>query len=164
MEFDEVLKNRRSIREFKKKKISESNLLEIADAGRYAPSAGNLQNWKFLILTKKLDKLFDDFVSNASAVIVVINDKENIIREYENQGEFFSQQSCGAAIQNMLLKATDLGIGSCWVGSFEDKNLRANCNIDEKEEIVALVALGYSDEEAEFERRDLRDLVKFEKL
>ena len=169
MDLVDAIKKRRSIRKFKKKNIKEKAIFDILDAGRYAPSAGNLQNWRFLVVTKDLEKISKavvngGFILDASAAIIVINEKDQTLREFKDQGEAFCNQSCGAAIQNMMLRATSLKIGSCWIGSFSSNKLRTAFQMKPKTEIAGLIVLGYPAESGEFERRDLRDMVNFEKL
>ena len=170
MDFDKCLKTRRSVRDYKDKKINIADLNQILDAARYAPSAGNLQNWRFIIVEneekrKKLAEacLDQEFVAKVPVVIVVCDDSEDVVRHYGRRGKLYSIQNCSIVIQNIMLKANDLGIGSCWVGAFDEDKIKALLKVPDSIRVEAIITLGYSNDKAEMPRRyDLKDLVYFE--
>jgi len=129
MSIDDAIKGRRSIRTYKSDDINETLVREIIEAATFAPSAKNGQQWRFTVLTgeskdkftdmyrSELDKLTFDVGSSygsctmmeeAPVVIVVWNTNE--------RGWSTEDHSVSAAIQNILLKAHALGLGTCWIG------------------------------------------------
>jgi nitroreductase len=129
MNIDEAIKGRRSVRTYKNDEVGEDLVREIIDAATFAPSAKNGQQWRFTVLTgeskdkftdmyrSELEKLTFDVGSSygsctmmeeAPVVIVVWNTNE--------RGWTTEVHSVSAAIQNLLLKAHSLGLGTCWIG------------------------------------------------
>ena len=118
MELLKLIKTRRSIRRFNAgKKVEEEKIEAILDAAIYAPSAGNIQPWKFYVVLNENIKqelsvaaCGQKFISRASHVIVVCIDKEEASSNYGTRGEnLYSIQDTAAAIQNMLLMIHNLG-------------------------------------------------------
>ena len=133
------------------KKIKWDKLTEILDSIRYAPSSGDLQNWKVVVVDdlenkKKLAKFSYDqtWVSKASVVLVVCNDQSEVKRMFKGKADFYSTQNCAAGIQNMLLRATSLGIDSAWIRTFNAERIRSLLSIPEDIKIDALITLGYA--------------------
>lgn len=168
MDFDKVLKKRRSIRKFKKKIVSEGDVSEIVNAGNYSPSSGNIQNWEFIVVKDPdvRDKVADvcvdgSWIKKADFLVVVLNDESEVVEYYKERGKKYAIQNCAAATQNMLLKAADLGIGSCWIGAYDDKKVREILQIPEDLAIEAILAFGYAAEKGEYERDEIRMKVSF---
>lgn len=162
----EILKTRRSIRAYKDKPISKDILEKIVDAGRFAPTARNVQPWEFIAITKTdtLKKIADlaenaRFLAQAKAGIAV----------FCSDTKYYLEDGC-AATQNILLAATALGIGSCWVAG--DKKPYCNqvnslLNVPIAFRLVSLIALGYPESEKVFtvvERRNLKEVIHWEKF
>lgn len=172
MDFDKVVKNRRSSRSFDPlKKVKIEDMADVLDAARYAPSSGNLQNWGFILVQSDDRKQLvshatpkQEFLLNASFIVIVVSRQENIRRYYGTRGEMlYSIQNCAAAIENMLLKATDLGISSCWINAFEENMIKREFKVPQDVRVQAILAFGYSSEEAqEVKRYDLELLLHFE--
>ncbi len=150
----ELIKSRRSIKDFLPKYVSWDNVSKIIDAGRHAPSCGNIQNWKFVVcfepdvrrqLAEYCYEQFD--IAKAPILIVVCAEVEKAERYYGLRGErLYSVQNCAAAIQNMLLEAHSLGLGSNWIGAFDEDAVKALCSIPEEVRPQAIVAIGYAKE------------------
>ncbi|MHA1229566.1 MAG: nitroreductase family protein [Candidatus Helarchaeota archaeon] len=145
MKISELILTRRSIRKFKDEPIPLKNLIKILEAARWAPSATNRQVIRYVLITEKeilksIEKnvkiLFfkQSHAAQATAMIVVCADTNKWIEEI------------GAAIQNMLLMAWELGIGSCWIGAFNRKKIKEILGIPEKFKVFALILLGYPNE------------------
>ncbi|MCZ7396604.1 MAG: nitroreductase family protein [Candidatus Methanoperedens sp.] len=141
-----VIKRRRSVRRFDGAKIPHEAMEQILEAGRWAPSGANAQPWRFIVITEKETleavarrcyyKIFRSrHVGEAGAVLVVCADP----------GAGSQTYTLDAAISgtNMTLMATSLGIGSCWIGAFEDEFLKNILHIPGRLEIIALIAFGY---------------------
>ncbi len=153
MQFDELLKSRYSCRHFsivngKPEKISLDKLIEICNAARLTPMAGNIYSIKLILVTdrEKIIKLaqasMQSWVANAYAIIVVCTDGKQTRIAYGKDAERYLPQQAGAAIQNMLLKATELGIGSCWVGAFYEEKVKEILGIPDDIKVEAMVVLG----------------------
>ncbi len=165
----EAIKGRRSIRKFSDKKIPKEIILKILDVGRYAPSAGNLQDWKFFVVRSK-ERIKDiakialnqRWVEKASFLVIACSDLREISWYGERGVRLYSKQDVAASIQNMLLYAWSLGIGSCWVGAFDDKKLREYLNLPEYIEPQAILAFGYPKEIPKMPaRKNLEEIAVF---
>lgn len=164
--YDVVIK-RRSIRRFKQIPLDKEIILKLIDSARLAPSAANLQPLRYIIVTEKemLNKVFDclrwaAYVAPKGvppegkrpvAYIVVLLDKENSIE--------ISNYDVGAACENILLVATEFGIGSCWIGSIDKENLRKILEIPQNYSIESVIALGYPDHNSYIE--DFKGSIKY---
>jgi nitroreductase len=155
MDIIEIIKSRRTIKEFLPKFVEWDKISKIIDAARHAPSSGNLQNWKFVVvieteLKKQLAEaaLQQYEIINASALIVVCGEPEKAGRYYGLRGErLYTTQNCAAAIQNMLLEAHSLGLGTRWIGAFEEEMVKRLLSIPEEGvRPQAIIAVGYPKE------------------
>ena len=150
----EAIATRRSIRKFTAQDVPMEILGVVLDAGRYAPSAGNLQTWRFIIVKNPENRqkvaeaaMQQLWVAQAPVIIVVCAETEKIRQFYGIRGErLYTIQNCAAAIQNMLLTAHALGLGSTWVGAFDENMLRRVLNIPEDIRPQAILPIGYPDE------------------
>ena len=150
----EAINTRRSIRRYLDRPIEFEKLTTIVDAGRKAPSAGNLQDWAFILVTEKnLIKQVSEYcieqywIQTAPALVVVCAIPEKHEMFYGLRGKrLYNIQDCAAAIENMLLAATNVGLGSCWIGAFEEDKIRSVFAIPQDVRPQAIITLGYSDE------------------
>ncbi|PIN76922.1 nitroreductase family protein [Candidatus Woesearchaeota archaeon CG10_big_fil_rev_8_21_14_0_10_36_11] len=150
----DIIKSRRTIKHYLPKFVSWENVSRILDAARHAPSSGNIQNWKFIVIFEPEQKqalakaAYEQYdIAMASVLIVVCAEPEKGERYYGMRGErLYTVQNCAAAIQNMLLEAHSLGIGTTWVGAFDEEEVKALCKIPEDIRPQALIAVGYSKE------------------
>jgi len=153
MDIDKVLRLRYSCRDFELRKgkparISFNDLSEICEAAMFGPMAGNIFTVKLILVTEKesIEKLADfssqDWIKDAYAIIVVTSDKKRVKLEYGSDAKVYVRQQAGAAIENMLLKATSLGVGSCWVGAFGEKQVKQLLRIPDEIQVEALIVLG----------------------
>jgi nitroreductase len=155
MEVFDCIKSRRSIRKFMDVEVGMEKLGLIIEAGKAAPSAGNLQNWKFILVTHKdaKDKLAEAafqqyWIASAPAVIVVCAEIEKIEHYYGIRGEkLYAIQNCAAATQNMLLMAHNLGLGSCWVSAFDENMVARVVGTPANVRPQILLPVGFPDEE-----------------
>lgn len=154
MNIEECIKTRRSVRKYKDNPVDWDKITQILEAGKFAPSAGNLQNWKFVVVRKddvrkKLAQAaFDqDWMEDAPVHIIVTGEPEKAERFYGSRGErLYTIQSCAAAVENMLLMANELGLGSCWVGAFDERKVKRAVNMPENAVPQAIITVGYADE------------------
>ncbi len=138
----DVLLSRRSIRDYDKKDIPKDVLDQILEAGRLAPSAANKQPWHFIVVTdeeikRELSKgLFSRFIKDAPVTIVGCAHKDRIAGRW-------SIISTTIALQNMVIAAWALGVGSCWIGAVSEEKVRKLLDIPDNYNVVALIPFGY---------------------
>lgn len=142
--FDAIYK-RRSVREFIAKPIEKEKIRKIIEAGMQAPSACNIQGWKFIIIDNEKIKqtIIDEgttyFVKDAPFLMIIVYDNRTDNIEYKDH-----IQSAAAAIQNMLLAAHSLNIGSCWINNLPTKKrLRKILRIPNYYDPIAALVMGY---------------------
>lgn len=147
----ETIRGRRSIRSFEKHNVPMDYIYKILDAARYAPSAGNLQPWEFVIVDDEPTKqkiaeacLGQSFISNAPIVIVACADTERSGSKYGARGKaFYSVCEVSAAVENMMLAAEAFGLGTCWVGAFDENKLKYYLKLPKAVVPIAVVPVGY---------------------
>jgi len=147
----ELIQSRRTIKEFLPKFVSWEKIANVLDAGRHAPSSGNIQNWKFIIVFDPGQKralaeaCYGQYeIAQAWVLIVVCGEPERGERYYGEKGSFYTTQNCAAAVQNMLLEAHSLGLGTRWVGGFETDIVKSMLGVPPEVSIESIVALGYA--------------------
>jgi nitroreductase len=158
---------RRSIRRFKKEEVNDKLIGLMLYAATHAPSAGNTQEWEFIVVRDEKQKnklavaaLHQNFIAEAPIVIVVCADLEKIGLKYGKRGEFlYFAQDTATAVQNILLSAHALGLGSCWVGAFDEEHVKEILKLPENLRPVAILPVGYPAEEPEMPER-----IPFENL
>jgi nitroreductase len=154
MELLEAIRGRRSIRSFKKQNVPEETVEKLIDAASWAPSAGNIQPWEFVIVRKPAVKkklaqaaLNQALLEEAPVVIVVCAYETCSSMGYGFRGKtLYCIQDTAAATQNILLTAYSLGLGTCWVGAFNEGEAREAVNAPEGIRPVAIVPVGYANE------------------
>lgn len=157
MDVFECIRTRRSIRKFKDKQVPWDNIVTIMQSGKYAPSAGNLQNWKFIVVKNDAKRkaiakacLDQEWMEVAPIYIVVLGEPEKAERYYGTRGRrLYTIQGVAAAIENMLLTAHSLGLGACWVGAFDEDEIRRILSLPEQADVHAVIPIGYADEKPE---------------
>jgi len=143
----DLILSRRSIRRYENKDISEEVLQQILETGRQAPSAANRQPIHFVVVndhdTLKIlcDTLFSRFVKYAPVAIVGCADIKSLLT-----GKWAIVDTT-IAMQNMVIAAWTLGIGSCWIGACDEEKVKELLKIPDKWKVVALVTLGYPAEQ-----------------
>lgn len=171
MELFEAIKNRRSTRAYKEQELPTGTVEKLIDAARWAPSAGNIQPWAFVVaaspdMKKKLSSAAynQKDLEAASVVIVVCVDEKRAGQSYGERGKtLYCIQDTAAAVQNILLSAYSLGLGSCWVGAFNEDQVRKAIAAPSNMRPVALVPVGYPDEEPVARgRRPLSEIMYWE--
>ena len=131
MNVEECIKTRRSVRKYNDNPVDWDKVTRILDAGKFAPSAGNIQNWRFIVVEDEDKKekvakgcLGQKWMTRAGVLVVVCSDDSDARRIYGEKSEFYCRQNCAAAMQNMLLKAYSIGIASCWIGAFSRTDIK----------------------------------------
>lgn len=164
----ECIRTRRSVRKYKDKPVPWDLVVKVFDAGRLAPSAGNIQNWKFVIVrddairTQIADACLQQrWMEQAPVHFVIVALPEKIKRYYGVRGErLYSIQNCAAAAENMLIAAHAVGLGACWVSAFDEDMLHRALGLPEEVVPQAVITIGYADEKPEMPMKD-RAFAKF---
>ncbi len=153
MDISEAIEGRRSIRRFKKQRVSKETVTCLIEAASYAPSAGNIQPWHFIVASKSAvrKKLAEaayhqTHSEEAPVIIVVCADEKKSSMGYGNRGRtLYCLQDTAAATQNILLTAYALGLGTCWTGSFNEDEVKEAIHTPEGVRPVVMISVGYPD-------------------
>lgn len=171
MEFEEVIKKRKSIRKFKEKEIPDKLIYKIIEIANLSPSAGNLQARNVIIVKNKEIKIkiakicFEqNFISEAPVVFVIFANLNESAKKYGERGkELYAIQDATIFASYIQLIATNYGLSSCWVGAFNETELKKLFEIKENLKPIAVMPIGYSDEEKERPpRRSIDQIIKKE--
>ena len=167
----EIIKSSLRIRKYKEDPIPEESLLRVLEAARLAPSGKNLQPWKFIIVKDQgiKEKLAEAsvsqyFIAKAPVIIVACGFPD---RCYSHMGRYMKSWpvDVSCAIDHLMLQAQEEGLGTCWIGAFEEEKVKPILNVPEDVKVLALTPLGYPDESPSFRgRRNLEDIISYEKF
>ena len=170
MEFEKVITERYSVRKFRDIALSEEDVKSILSAAHKAPTGCNLQPQRILVLNtpesiKKIKNCTKCHFNAPSAMLVCSNRDESWTRPYD--GEKSAPVDAAIVATHMMLKAYDIGVGSCWVMHFDPKAMRETFNIPENIIPVALLVMGYpAEDSAPFEMhskfRPIEDVVFYD--
>jgi nitroreductase len=163
METLETIAKRRSIRKYKSETVSKEILSKLVDAGRLAPTANNEQPWDFVIITER-DKLrriadlaeYGKFIADVPACIVVLC----------RPAKYYVEDGSAATTQ-ILLAATALGLGTCWVAGDKKSyagQIVALCGAPVEYKLVSMIAIGHAAEVPSPSKRALGEVLHWEKL
>ncbi|MEM5820994.1 MAG: nitroreductase family protein [Candidatus Aenigmatarchaeota archaeon] len=165
----DLIKQRRSIRNYENIDVPYEKIIELLEAAIWAPSSGNLQNWYFIIIKNrdKINKIAEfsdqEFIKKASAIIVVCSNDEIVEKIYGERGKLYAIQNTAAAIQNILLLATEKNLGTCWIGAFDENKVKELLKIPKNISVHALITVGISRENPKPpERKKLSEILFFE--
>lgn len=154
MTFEEMAEKRYSCRKYLDKNISKELLLKIAETARLQPSAINSQQYKLHICTgesaRKVSKargLYNKFIDNVPAFMVITEDRRNVLLKAVNLTEFndFVPIDIGILVASICYRAHELGVNSCILGLFKEKEIQEI--IGDKNKVAIVIALGYESEE-----------------
>lgn len=161
MNFLDLAKKRYSVRNFEKKELNKNDIEKIILAASLAPSACNKKPWKFIVIDDENLKLelckkafntptVNSFVKNSATIIVACSKTNFLVHKFCGflQNIEYNLLDMGASIQNLILQATELGIGSCWIGWFNEKKIKKLLKIPFNYKVVSLIALGYEENES----------------
>jgi Nitroreductase len=164
MEYWELIQNRHSVRAYKSDPVEDEKILKIVESARLAPTAANKQPFKIYVIKtaacrEELKRIYNrDWFVNAPIVICICAEPNSAwVRK---DGKCYSDVDCAIAMDHMILTATDLGLGTCWIGAFDIKAAREVLNLEDNMEPVAFTPVGYT-EAHEFKkvRKGLNDIV-----
>jgi nitroreductase len=163
MDVVKAIKDRRSVRKYKPESIPAEKLEIILEAARLAPSAGNRQPWRFVVVQEGSRKKAvaeaannQIFMNDATAIVVAVCDPEVSPRWYEKDTMI--------ALEHMVLAATSMGYGSCWIGAFNEDAIKHLLNIPSRMKVTAILPIGVPDEKPKARpRKDFSEIFFKEK-
>ena len=148
MDFTAVIKTRRSVRTYADKAIPDDVLARVLEAARLAPSACNFQPWRFVVVKdaavrNQLGKLASgqDFMAKAPVVIVCCG--KRYPQKYNWIGDHLYLIDVGIAIEHLALAARNEGLGTCWIGAFQDQPIKKLLDIPADYDVVMMLPVGY---------------------
>jgi nitroreductase len=155
MEFMDVVTRRKSVRSFTNQTIQEETLSKVLEAARWAPSWANKQSPQFIVVTdkEKIAALAGEFrvwLKQAPVVVVACADPEK--SGFHDDMDYFLVD-VGIALQQLVLAATDLGLGTCWIGAFDEAAIKRVLGVPENIKVVAYTPLGYPAKEDAYSQR-----------
>lgn len=174
----DIIRERFSVRDYLDKEIEEDKLQLILEAARLAPSASNSQPWHFYVVKdkRKISELaqkmplgsravINSFIARAPVLIAATAGPINIVRRalsfIVNKKWYYLDVAI--ALEHMVLTAWELGVGSCWIGWFDEKKVKSVLGVPAGEEVIALLTLGYTKERPGAfpkHRKSLKEIVK----
>lgn len=173
MQIPDMISERRSIRAFTDREISEKEAELLVEAACLAPSAGNRQPWEFVIVRDDENKrrlaeaaYGQYFIAEAPVIFVVCADPSRSASRYGRRGiELYCLQDTAAAVQNLLLTAKANGLGSCWIGAFDEARAAEVIGAPKGVRPIAIVPVGYPAESPPPRpRRRLSEVIHKEKF
>lgn len=167
MELMDVIKKRRSVRSYKSKPIPEEKLMKVLEAARLAPSAVNRQPWKFVVVREESKRRSlavaaanQSFVGEAPVVIAAVaTSPHHVMRS----GVPSYAVDLAIAVDRMTLAAADEGLGSCWIGAFDQDEVKRILKIPKNFKVVVLLPIGYpNDKPSPKPRNPLQEIICWE--
>lgn len=147
MEFSDVIKYRTSIRDYSDKEVEEDKINYILECARLAPSAMNRQSWRFIVIKNKVTiadiaktSLINRWLKKAPILIITCADPT--LSGSHNDIEYYIID-VSLAMEHLILAATDKGLGTCWIGRFNEEEIKTLLEIPKRIRVVALTPLGY---------------------
>lgn len=163
MDVMSAIQGRRSIRDYSSKEIEDSKLKKVLEAARLSPSAGNNQEWKFVVVKDKdkrnrLAKAASNqsFVGQAPVIIVACGTSPDRIMRC---GQHRYTVDLSIAVSYIMLEAFEQGLGTCWIGSFDEVEVKKILDIPDEVRVVAITPLGYPSENPTARSRKLLDSI-----
>ena len=161
MTFEELVHRRRSVRRYAGKPVPKEDILKCLEAARLAPSACNSQPWYFLVIDEPAlkdriaDRIFsgiysmNKFAKDAPVLVAVVSERSRLLASIGGQvrDTRYRLVDLGIASEHLILQAEELGIGSCWIGWFDEKALKKEMKIPQNKKIDVVISLGYPAED-----------------
>jgi nitroreductase len=168
MTVQEAIQNRYSVRAYQDQPVEEDKLRRVLEAARLAPSAGNRQEWRFVVVREAATRqqLMEAangqaFIASAPVVIAACAEGEQHVMTC---GQLSYPIDVAIALEHIALAATAEGLGTCWIGAFKEDQVKKILGLPEAVRVVELMPLGYPATQAPEKRRlALEEIVKWEK-
>jgi len=169
MEVKEAIRKRRSVRKYKDKLVTDEIIDELIEAARLAPSGNNVQPWRFYVVRNKelflKNRVFrQDFVYRAPMILVCCSDPDGftkVLKDFDEKNNVIrAWRDLSIACENLVLRATELGLGTCYVGWIKRDKIKKILNIPERYVLAYVIAIGYPDEEPkQVEKKGKEEIV-----
>ena len=150
MEFSELLSKRRSCKKYLDKQVPLDLIGALVEAGGLAPSAGNKQNWKFIVVRDRekrdqIAKFSKDqyWMAEAPVHIVICSDNNITDRLYGSKSEKYSIQNCALAAENILFAAINFGLGAAFVAGFDEEEIANLLGVPGSSKVQSVITVGY---------------------
>ncbi len=167
MEFIDVIRTRNSVREYSQRPVEEEKITYVLEAARLAPSTANKQCWRFIVVKKKdiIDQiartsLINRWLKTAPAVIVCCADPTESVTN--NSLDYYPVDTA-IATEHLILAATDVGLGTCWIAGFQEDKVKELLEIPKRIRIIALTPIGYAVERKGIVEQITKTLLKAKK-
>ena len=178
MAFFDLLKHRRSVRDFSGKPVPRDKIMMCLEAARLAPSACNSQPWKFIVVDDEelKNKLCADAFNGLYSMNTFCKTAPVIVAVVSEQSKFWARVGgvirdtkyylidIGIAGEHFVLQAEELGLGTCWIGWFDEAAVKSLLKVPQKKKIDVLIALGYYDRKiisGEHDREPMAEIASF---
>ena len=171
MDVFKAIKTRRSVRAFTDQQVTDKEVEKLIDAARWAPSAGNIQPWDFIIVRDSKIKqglskaaMIQKAIEEAPVVIVVCANPIRSAPRYGSRGiNLYCIQDTAAATQNILLAAHAMGLSTCWIGAFNEEEAKSVVGIPDGVRPIAIVPVGHAAEKPQGRpRKPLTEIMHHE--
>lgn len=167
MDVAEAIRRRYSCRSYEDRPVEREGLEAVLEAARQAPSAKNLQDWRFVVVTDRERKKAlaaaannQSFLEQAGAIVVACTVSDHVMR----CGQAIGPIDVAIALEHMCLQATELGLATCWIGSFYPDKVRPIVGIPDDVTIIELLAIGHPANGPKEHRREAMDrIVSYER-
>lgn len=168
MNVETAIRERRSIRAYRLDPVEEEKLALVLEAARIAPSARNRQEWKFVIVRDPLTRErlaaaapYGKFLAQAPVAIIACATEAEYVMSC---GQIAGTVDTSIALAQMILQAQELGLGTCWLGGYDEAAIKEILQIPTTARVVAITPLGYPDESPEVRpRKALDEIVSYER-
>ena len=166
MEFIDVITKRRSVRKFKPDMVSDADIEYVLECARLAPSWANSQCWKFIVVKdekvkEKLASAGNAWIAHAPVIIVVCADPT---KPGTKGDQPYYMLDIGIAMEHLILAAADKGLGTCWIGAFDESAAKKALGVPDNIRVVASTPLGYPNETpGQRPRKALKDIMSVDK-
>ena len=167
MDVFEAITKRYSCRSYRSTPIEHQKLAKILEAARLAPSAKNLQDWRFVVVTDAQTKTKlayaannQEFIASAGAIIVACSNSDYIMA----CGQPIGPIDVSIALEHISLEATELGLATCWIGSFDPARVKMILGIPDNVTVIELMPVGYpADNQPKARREPVENIASYEK-
>lgn len=160
MDVMEAITGRRSVRKYGEEPVTEEELRQVLEAGRWAPSRGNSQPWKFIVM--KDDHVRKDVAAAISTGKFLAEAPVGVAVVVDPESSKHPEQEGAAATQNMLLAANALGLGTCWIsvhGTDWQEAVRRTLGVPDGEWVISVISIGHAAENPQKGRKQLDEIV-----
>jgi len=162
VDFMDIVRSRRSVRKYRPDPVPQEKIEAVLEAARLAPSWANGQCWTFIVVTdpkvkQRVAEAGNEWIEHAPAIVVACADPK---KSGAKGDQAYYLLDVGIAMEHLVLAATDQGLGTCWIGWFDEQKAKAALGVPKDIRVVALTPLGYPDETPEARpRRSLDAMV-----